>query len=106
MGIPRKWIVIMRPVLVVVWSFALTSVFVSADRTYMKNSHFNEIFDEFDEPNVLLKIKSFFWQSGQQSYHHVWPVSIPKLICACMCVCFLCRFTYFLVYSFCKEIKN
>lgn len=84
MGITRKWIVIMRPVLVVVWSFALASVFVSAERSFMKNGHLNEIDDEFDEPNVLLKIKNFLWQPGQQSYHHVWPVSIPELICACV----------------------
>lgn len=70
MGIPRKWIVIMRPVLVVVWSFALASVFVSADKSFMKNGHLNQI---LDEPNVLLKIKKFLWQSGQQGYHHVWP---------------------------------
>lgn len=86
MGITRKWIVIMRPVLVVVWSFALASVFVSAERSFMKNGHLNEIDNEFDEPDVLLKIKNFLWQPGHQSYHHVWPVSILELICACVCV--------------------
>ena len=76
--------VMMRPVFVVVWSFALAFVYVSADRGLMRNAQFDQIYDEFDQPNVVLRIKHFLWQSGQPGYHHVWPVSIPKLICACM----------------------
>lgn len=106
MGIARKWIVITRPVLVVVWSFTLASIFVSADRSFLNNDYLNQINDESDEPNVLLKIKNFLWQSGQPGYHHVWPVSIPKFICAfvCVCVCFLCGFYIFITLSFLPRI--
>ncbi|WOG84106.1 hypothetical protein DCAR_0103286 [Daucus carota subsp. sativus] len=73
MGITRKWMVMMRPVFVVVWSFALAFVYVSADRGLMRNAQFDQIYDEFDQPNVVLRIKHFLWQSGQPGYHHVWP---------------------------------
>lgn len=90
----------MRPVFVVAWSFALAFVYVSADRGLMRNAQFDQIYDEFDQPNIVLRIKHFLWQSGQPGYHHVWPVSILKLICACV------NLFIFISLSFLRKIET
>lgn len=76
-GIGGKWKVL-RSVSMILWSFALASMFVSAERSLKQEASTNSIHNAADESgtNYLLKVANFFWQSNQSGYQHVWPVSL------------------------------
>ena len=50
-------------------------IFVSAKEDTLKEIAATEIEMEEVEVNLLRKAINFLWQSGQNSYTHVWPVS-------------------------------
>ncbi|WOG81391.1 hypothetical protein DCAR_0100538 [Daucus carota subsp. sativus] len=72
-GFGIKW-KIGRSVAVIVWSFALAAVFVSAERSLKEEGSglIHNASDEF-EPTFLFKAANFLWQSNQSGYQHVWP---------------------------------
>jgi hypothetical protein len=52
----------------------LASAFISAERSIKHGvSRLSEA--EELEPNYLVKIISFLWQSDESGYQHVWPVT-------------------------------
>lgn len=72
-GFGGKW-KILRSVVVIIWSFGLAAVFVSAERSLKKQGS-NLIHNAADESetNYLLKVANFLWQSNESGYQHVWP---------------------------------
>ncbi|KAK1367743.1 sulfite exporter TauE/SafE family protein 3-like [Heracleum sosnowskyi] len=72
-GIGGKW-KILRSAVVIIWSFGLAAVFVSAERSLKKQGS-NLIHNAADESetNNLLKVANFLWQSNESGYQHVWP---------------------------------
>ena len=64
----------------IVWSFALAAVFVSAERSLKEEGSglIHDASDEF-EPTFLFKAANFLWQSNQSGYQHVWPVRFVSL---------------------------
>ncbi|KAL8101668.1 sulfite exporter TauE/SafE family protein 3-like [Apium graveolens] len=72
-GFGGKW-KILRSLGVIVWSFALAAVFVSAERSFKKEgSTLIHNADDESESNFLFKCVNFLWQSNQSGYQHVWP---------------------------------
>jgi len=61
----------LRPAAILFFTFMLASAFISAERSIKHGvSRLSEA--EELEPNYLVKIISFLWQSD---YQHVWPVT-------------------------------
>lgn len=71
-GFGGKWR-ILRSLVVIIWSFGLAAVFVSAERGLKKEGLNHNAADE-SETNYLLKVANFLWQSNESGYQHVWPV--------------------------------
>ncbi|XP_017230257.1 sulfite exporter TauE/SafE family protein 3 [Daucus carota subsp. sativus] len=70
-GFGGKWR-ILRSLVVIIWSFGLAAVFVSAERGLKKEGLNHNAADE-SETNYLLKVANFLWQSNESGYQHVWP---------------------------------
>ncbi|KAK1367745.1 Transmembrane protein TauE like [Heracleum sosnowskyi] len=72
-GLGGNW-KILRSLAVIIWSFGLAAVFVSAERNFKKQgpSLIHNAVDE-SESNHLLKVANFSWQSNGSGYQHVWP---------------------------------
>ncbi|XP_061951047.1 sulfite exporter TauE/SafE family protein 3-like isoform X3 [Populus nigra] len=62
----------LRPAAILFFTFMLASAFISAERSIKHGvSRLSEA--EELEPNYLVKIISFLWQSDDSGYQHVWP---------------------------------
>lgn len=62
----------LRPAAILFFIFMLASVFISAERSIKHGvSRLSEA--EELEPDYLVKIISFLWQSDESGYQHVWP---------------------------------
>lgn len=71
-----KWGVVLRPVLTVVWSFLLASIFVSAERSLKtENSASAHGATGHSDLTTFSKLLNFLWQADESGYEHVWPVS-------------------------------
>lgn len=55
-------------------------VFVSANEETLKEVASAEIEMEEVEVSLLRKTINFLWQSGQNTYEHVWPVSFNIIL--------------------------
>lgn len=75
-GIGGKWGIILKPVLPVVWSFLLASIFVSAERS-LRNENPASTQNETGNSGspLLFRTLNFLWQPSESGYHHLWPVS-------------------------------
>lgn len=78
-GIGGKWGVVLRPVLTVVWSFLLASIFVSAERSLKtENSASAHGATGHSDLTTFSKLLNFLWQADESGYQHVWPVSFKN----------------------------
>ncbi|KAJ6674096.1 CEREBLON [Salix viminalis] len=64
----------LRPAAILFFIFMLASVFTSAERSINHEASRLSEAEEL-EPNYLVKIISFLWQSDESGYQHVWPVT-------------------------------
>ncbi|CAI9755651.1 unnamed protein product [Fraxinus pennsylvanica] len=75
-GIQGKWRAF-RPLLTVVWSFLLASIFVSAERRSSKQKFLSNNANGFSHSDsysdVLTNCLNFIWQANKSGYQHVWP---------------------------------
>ncbi|KAF9662209.1 hypothetical protein SADUNF_Sadunf18G0029500 [Salix dunnii] len=62
----------LRPAAILFFTFMLASVFISAERSINHEASRLSEAEEL-EPNYLVKIISFLWQSDESGYQHVWP---------------------------------
>ncbi|KAJ6732445.1 hypothetical protein OIU79_003537 [Salix purpurea] len=62
----------LRPAAILLFIFMLASVFISAERSINHEASRLSEAEEL-EPNYLVKIISFLWQSDESGYQHVWP---------------------------------
>lgn len=73
----KKWKAF-GPFFTVVWSFALASIFVSAERSLKQESSSHdatEISTTESGSDILSSLANFLWQANKSGYQHVWPVS-------------------------------
>ncbi|XP_022864153.1 sulfite exporter TauE/SafE family protein 3-like [Olea europaea var. sylvestris] len=75
-GNQEKWRAF-RPLLTVVWSFLLASIFVSAERRSSKQRFLSNNANGFAHSDsysdVLKNCLNFIWQANKSGYQHVWP---------------------------------
>ncbi|CAA2997900.1 sulfite exporter family 3-like [Olea europaea subsp. europaea] len=75
-GNQEKWRAF-RPLLTVVWSFLLASIFVSAERRSSKQTFLSNNANGFSHSDsysdVLKNCLNFIWQANKSGYQHVWP---------------------------------
>ncbi|KAL2544789.1 Sulfite exporter TauE/SafE family protein [Forsythia ovata] len=75
-GNQEKWRAF-RPLLTVVWSFLLASMFVSAERRSSKHNFLSHNANGFSlsdsNSDVLKAFVNFIWQANKSGYQHVWP---------------------------------
>ena len=64
----------LRPAAILFFIFMLASVFISAERSINHEASRLGEAEEL-EPNYLVKIISFLWQSDESGHQHVWPVT-------------------------------
>ncbi|KAL6556608.1 hypothetical protein OROGR_005896 [Orobanche gracilis] len=65
------------PFCTVAWSFLLASIFVSAERSALKQEYYprnaNAISTHGSESDLLSPFMNFMWQANKSGYQHVWP---------------------------------
>ncbi|XP_074333934.1 sulfite exporter TauE/SafE family protein 3-like [Apium graveolens] len=72
-GLGGKW-KISRSLVVIIWSFGLAAVLVSAERGLRKpGSNLIQNAADESETNYLLKVANFLWLSDESGYQHIWP---------------------------------
>lgn len=74
----EKWRRAFGPLFTVVWSFALASIFVSAERSLKQESmsyNASETSPRGSDSDLLTSVLNFLWQGDESGYQHVWPVS-------------------------------
>lgn len=101
-----KWVVILRPVVSVVWSFLLASIFVSAERslrTENSASTHNATVDSGSDN--FSKLLNLLWQADESGYNHVWPVSFKTILGKVKLLCFSFSFSFLFLIKSCLR-KN
>ncbi|CAK9141207.1 unnamed protein product [Ilex paraguariensis] len=64
---------ILRTIATIAWSFLLTSIFVSAERSLKQEISTTPLEADESESNYFVQFTNFLWQSNQSGYQHVWP---------------------------------
>ncbi|KAL8537158.1 hypothetical protein ACS0TY_012368 [Phlomoides rotata] len=75
-GSMGKWRRAFGPLFTVVWSFALASIFVSAERSLKLESMSHNATGTSprgSDSDLLTSVLNFLWQGDESGYQHIWP---------------------------------